>query len=695
MCGIQVHVQEGRAIKVEGDPEDHLSKGHICPKAMGLIDLEDDPDRLTRPLMRKHKGAEFEEVDWETAFDFAAKRLNAIKKKFGNNAVGLYQGNPTVHSLGALTHGQFFVRALGTRNRYSATSADQLPHMLAALQMFGHQFAIAIPDIDRTAHFVILGANPLASNGSLMSAPGMRKRLAAVQARGGKVVVIDPRRTETAEVADEHHFIRPGQDALLLAAMTQQLFAKDRVALGRLETLIDADDVKALRSVTAAFTPERVAPHIGIAAEEIARMTTEFADATSAVLYPRFGACTNAFGGLTLYLANAINLLTGNCDRAGGAMFTLPAVDVVGMTAKAKDFGHFDKGRSRVRNLPEFGGEYPVSTLADEILTPGEGQIRALVTSAGNPVLSAPSGHALDMALGELDFMLSLDFYLNETTRHADVILPPTPALQRDHYDFIFHVLAVRNTARWAPAAVQKPAHAKHDWEIFLELASRLEKRPLNAPGRVMRTLGKQATPKRLIRLALKAGPHSVRMKDLVTSPEGVDLGPLTPQLPERLFTQDGRIHLAPPLYLGDFARLEASVDAPAPELVLIGRRQLRSNNSWMHNCRRLAKGKDRCTVLMHSDDAKARDLTHGSSVVVRSQVGELTLPLEVTDAMMPGVISIPHGFGHHRAQTRLSVASKKPGASVNDITSSTRIDPLSGNAAFSGEPVEVEAAPA
>lgn len=684
MCGIVVSLDGGRAVGVKGDDDDPLSRGHICPKATALLDLEDDPDRLVRPL--RQYGSDFREVSWEEAFDFAAHQLNTISRRHGANAIGLYQGNPTVHSLGAMTHGQAFTRALKTKNRFSATSADQLPHMFAALHMFGHQFLVPIPDVDRTQHLLILGANPLASNGSLMSAPGIKRRLRGIQRRGGRVVVIDPRRTETADLADAHHFIRPGQDALLLAAMVQVLFADNLVAMGRLEPFVD--DVDPIRQKVQPFAPENVADAVGIAPDVIRQLAHDVAQAESAAVYPRFGVCTNAFGGLGLYLATVLNVLTGNLDREGGVMFTLPAVDVVGL--KGATAGHFARRHSRVEGLPEFGGEFPVSTMTAEMTTPGDGQIRALVTQAGNPVLSTPSGHVLDDALANLEFMLSIDFYVNETTRHADVILPPTPPLQRDHYDMIFHVLAVQNTAKFAPAVVDKPTDAKHDWEIFGELTSRLDSKPKLVPAPVARLLAKQMTPKRIMAMGLKRGPHDVTMKQLLQNESGVDLGPLTSLLPGRLQTRSGQIEMCPDVFLDDMDRLQASLDDDVPELVLIGRRQLRSNNSWLHNSKRLMKGKNRCTLRMHPDDAAARDVDDGDVVKVRSDAGQVDVHVDVSDEMMPGVVSLPHGFGHTKKGIRLEVAAAKPGVSINDLTSTSRTDALTGNAAFSGEPVKV-----
>lgn len=699
MCGIAVEVEDGRIRRIAGDPADPFSRGHVCPKAVALRDVHEDPDRLRRPLRRTARG--WAAVSWEEAFDEAAGRLREIQAQHGNDAVGVYLGNPTVHHLGAMLFAPTFVRALRTRNRFSATSVDQLPHHYAAHFMFGHPLLIPVPDVDRTDFFLILGANPVASNGSLMTAPGMRRRLRAIRERGGKVVVVDPRRSETAALADAHHFIRPGTDALLLLAMLHTLFAEDLVRPGRLAGFTDG--TARVEALAAAFPPERVAERTGIDAGAVRELARAFAEAKAAVCYGRIGVSTQAFGAVCQWLINVINVVTGNLDRPGGAMFTTPAVDVV-RQRKGRRPGRW---KSRVRGLPEFGGELPVATLAEEILTGGEGQIRALVTFAGNPVLSTPNGARLEDALPKLDFMLSIDLYLNETTRHADLILPPAGALESAHYDLVFHLLAVRNTARYSPALFEPEPGAKYDWEIFRELRKRMEagRRPKRVGAWIRRKVQDRMTPERMLDLGLRRGPYGVwggrklsreglSLKKLKRHPHGVDLGPLVPRLPERLHTSDRRIHLAPEALVADVKRVEAELPAPEADggfdLALIGRRQLRSNNSWMHNTVRLVKGKERCTLLIHPRDAEARGIRPGQPVEVRSRVGAVVLPAEVSDEMMPGVVSIPHGWGHHRPGVRLRVAERHAGVSLNDLTDDRLVDPLCGNAAFSNVRVGV-----
>ena len=698
MCGLSLEVESGRILSIRGDKDDPFSRGYLCPKATALQDIHEDPDRLRAPVRRTASG--WQRLSWKEALDETADRLLGIQEKEGHDAVGVYLGNPTVHNLGTLLSGVPFVKALGTHNRYSATSVDQLPHHLAALLMFGHQLLLPIPDVDRTMFLLVLGANPAVSNGSLMSAPGMPLRLKALKARAGRLVVVDPRRTETAEVADAHHFIRPGTDALLLLALLHTLFAEKRVRPAHLAPLVDG--VEVVNRLAQAFPPEVAAGPTGIPAETIRGLARDFADAPSAVAYGRVGLSTQEFGGLAQWLLNVLNILTGNLDRPGGAMFTRPALDIIGRGASR---GHFDRRRSRVRGLPEFGGEFPVATLAEEILTPGPRRISGLVTVAGNPVLSTPNGTQLDRALASLDFLVSVDFYVNETTRHAHLILPPPSPLEHDHYDVVFHMLAVRNTAKYSPRLFPPEPGALEDWEIFHGLTARLaRRRPLGWLREPAKRLAlRMATPRRLLDFGLRTGPHGWRspqrltLRALEAAPHGVDLGPLERCLPDRLFTKGKRIRLAPEELVADVERLRTrwlgGEATPHGALQLVGRRQLRSNNSWMHNSPRLVKGPVRCTLLMHPDDATARGLSHGEPVVVESRVGAIPLPLEVSEEMMPGTVSIPHGWGHGRAGVKAAVAQAHPGASINDLTDELAIDALTGGAAFSGVPVHVRRA--
>lgn len=691
ICGVELTVERrpdgDRVTGIRGNPEDPLSRGHICPKGVALADIHADPDRLRRPV--KKVDGEWVETSWDDALDLVAENLARAVNTHGNDALGIYLGNPNAHALGSATHGVRVVKAFRTRNRFSASSVDQIPHQLVAWQLFGHQLMIPITDIDRTSYFLVFGANPMASNGSLMTVPDFPRRVRELRKRGGKMVVIDPRRTETAKVADEHHFVRPGTDAAVLLAMLHVLFAD-----GLVRPAEYVDDVERVRELVADFTPEYAASVSGLAADDIRRITHEYAAADGAAAYGRIGLSTQGFGTVCQWALNCLNILSGNLDREGGMLFTEPAVDFVerGLVGR----GHYDKYRSRVRDLPEYGGELPVSAFAEEIETPGDGQVRAVLTLAGNPVLSTPDGKRLGEAFDTLDFMAAVDIYLNETTRHADVILPPTTALERDQYDIVFHGLAVRNTARFTPAPLRKPRGTMHDWEIYRELVLRTQARLHRKPplaARLRERVVLSLSPTFLIGMLLRTGGRTT-ISDLRKHPEGVDLGPLRPTLPERLMTKDKRIHLAPAIVTEDLARLKDSMAAlaAADDLVLIGRRHQQDCNSWMHNTERLTRGRARHQLLMHPDDLATRGLADGGLVSVTSRVGSVVVEVAASEEMMPGVVSLPHGYGHQVDGVRLSHAAKVPGVSINDLTDPERLD-VSGNAALSGVPVTVAAA--
>ena len=696
-CGIVVQTQAGAITDIRGDADDPASRGHICPKAVALKDLHEDPDRLRHPV--KRVGSEWVEISWREAITLTVRGIRGVQQRHGRDALAVYLGNPTVHSLGAMLFAPAFSKSLGTRNRYSATSVDQLPHHLAALFQFGHPLLIPVPDLDRTDCWIIFGANPAASNGSLMTAPDVVKRLKAIRERGGAVIVVDPRRTETADLATEHHFIKPGTDALALMAMLQVLFEERLVKPGRAEAFTDGLD--ALETACAAYTPELVSAATGMEAGVIRKLARRLAGTERAVLYGRIGVSTQEFGALCCWLINVLNIVTGHLDEPGGAMFTRPAVDLMHGGGMYGGAGRFARWRSRVRGLPEFAGELPVAALAEEMDTPGDGQVRGLVTHAGNPVLSTPNGSRLDRALGGIEFYAAIDFYINETTRHAHVILPPTAGLERDHYDLVFHTLAIRNTAKWSPAVVPRTDGARHDWEILSELTWRLarggalKRAKLWGVAMLARMMGLRGMMKRA--LAGSRYGERVSVDALERAPHGVDLGPLESMLPARLRTEDRRIALAPERFLADLARLAATLDLPAAadgDLVLIGRRDLRSNNSWMANSERLARGKRRSALLMHPADASVRGLADGVRAHVTSRVGSIEAEVEVTDAMMPGVVCMPHGWGHDRDGVRQRVARAHGGVSLNDVTDDLRVDALSGNAAFCGTVVRVGGQP-
>ncbi|TNJ34740.1 molybdopterin-dependent oxidoreductase [Arenimonas terrae] len=678
ICGLELQYEGPDLVAIRGDAADPFSRGHICPKGNALLDLEADPDRLRAPLRRR--GSEWEPIGWDEALAEAGERLAAVQREHGNDAVAAYLGNPNVHHFGHIAYLPPLLKSLRSKNIYSASSVDQWPHQLVDWLMYGHQFLLPIPDIDRTAYMLVLGANPVASNGSLMTAPGAEKRLKALAARG-RLVVVDPRRTETAEIASEHHFIRPGSDAWFLLALLQEVLALGPPSVqayaGKLHGLDEA-----LAAIVAMDTGD-VAGRTGIARAEIARLAREFRAAPQAVAYGRMGVSVQAFGSLCQWLIQLLNLVTGNLDREGGALPNEPAFPVTGPGTSPGNRGRW---HSRVRGLPEFAGELPVATLAEEIRTPGPGQVRALLTCAGNPVLSTPDGRALDAALASLDFMVSVDVYLNETTRHAHLILPPASPLTQPHYDLHFNAFAVRRVAKLSPPMRERSAAERADWEIL----DRLGAAHAAAAGKPWRDL---PPPRDLIAAGLARGGSGLDLAQLDAAPHGIDLGPLRPSLLSRLETASGAIECAPPLLMAELARLAAvAVDAPGT-LRLVGRRHVRSNNSWMHNAPRLVKGKPRHQLLMHPADLAARGLADGDRVRVSSAVGSVVTDVVASEDLMPGVACLPHGFGHARPGTRQARAAEVAGASYNDLTDSTALDGPSGNAALNGLAIEVAAA--
>jgi anaerobic selenocysteine-containing dehydrogenase len=700
-CGLEITFEEGdRVARVAGDPQDVFSHGFICPKGASLGALHHDPDRLRTPLVRRD--GELVEATWDEAFEEIDRRLQPILAD-DRNAVAIYVGNPAAHNLATMLYGRVFNKALGSRNIYSASTVDQMPKHVSAGYMFGGALTIPVPDLDRTMHLLVLGANPLASNGSLMTAPDARGRLRGIRERGGKVVVVDPRRSRTAEHADEHHFIRPGTDALLLFALVHVLF-EEGLAVDS-DLLAGTDEVRALADP---FTPEAVAGPTGIAADDIRRMARELAAAERAAVYGRIGTTLQQFGTLASWLVDVLNALTGNLDREGGAMFPLAAAGQTNADRNAPARG-FKTGRwtSRVRELPEVIGELPVSTLADEIETPGEGQIRALFTISGNPALSTPNAGRLDAALEQLELLVCLDVYVNETTRHADVVLPGPTALERPHYDLALYQLAVRNVANYSPPLLE--TDLPQEWQTLLRLTGIVTGQGPDADIAAIDAFVAQQLaggaegpegrtgPERLLDILLRKGPYDLTLADLEAAPHGVDLGPLEPRISDpthpALRTPSGKVELAPPEITRDVARLEAELGRDVNgQMVLIGRRQLRSNNSWMHNLTPLVRGKDRCTAWLHPDDAERFGLFTGDVATISSRAGSVEVPVEVTDAIMPGVVSIPHGWGHDVDGSRLSVARAHAGVNSNLLGDEQVIEPLSGNAVLNGIPVQVVA---
>ncbi len=679
ICGLRLQFDGSRLLAARGDPDDPFSRGHICPKGTAMADLEHDPDRLTRPLLRE--GADWREIGWDEAFERAGRGLAQVQQQHGANALAAYLGNPNVHHFGHTAYLPPLLRLLRTHNVHSASSVDQWPHQLVGAQMYGHQFLIPIPDIDRTDFFLMLGANPVASNGSLMTAPGVRDRLKALVKRG-RLVVVDPRRTETAAIASEHLPIRPGGDAGLLIVLLATLTHLGPPRLGPLSDRVSGLD-EALSAVNVAAAQTGLDTG-GIARERIEALATGLYRARHSVVYGRMGVSTQAHGSLCQWLIQLINLYNGQLDQPGGAV---PNRALIPLTGPITSRGAYGRWRSRVRGLPEFAGELPVAVLAEEIETPGEGQVRGLLTVAGNPVLSTPEGQRLDRALGGLDFMLSVDIYLNETSRHADLILPPASALTQDHYDLIFNGFGVRRVARLNAAVYPRPDDQRADWEILNGVAAAYAK----AADKPFQPL---PPPRQLLDLLLAQSNAGMTTAQLAEHPHGLDLGPLESCLLDQLQTPDGRIACAPPRASPCSTAWSNAAIAPAPEaLQLIGRRELRDNNSWMHNLPRLRKGRRRDALWLHPQDLARRGLEDGDTVRVSSAVGSVETIVQASDDLQPGVACLPHGYGHGHPHTRQHLANTRPGVSYNDLSDSSRLDGPSGNAALNGVEILVERA--
>jgi anaerobic selenocysteine-containing dehydrogenase len=730
-CGLEIQVRGEQIVSIRGDQADPFSRGHICPKAVALRDLHQDPDRLRQPLARRH--GRFEPISWQEAFDTIERRLLPILEQQGRDAVAVTLGNPIVHKLGLSLYLPQLVKALGSRNVFSASTLDQMPKHLACGLMFGHPMSVAVPDIDRCDWLLMLGANPMVSNGSMWTVAGFADKARALRERGGRLIVVDPRRTETAAVADAHHFIVPGSDLYLLAGMAHVLFAEQRLRLRGLQEHVAG--LQALQDALQPFTPERAEAHCGIAADTVRQLARELATAERACVYGRLGTCTQAHGTLVNWLVDVLNVLTGHLDAPGGAMFPKGAALAANTQGKPGIGRGFVTGRhtSRVSGAPEVLGELPMVCLAEEIETPGPGQVRALITVASNPVLSAPNGTRLSKALDTLEFMVSVDIYLNETTRHADLILPGLSPLEEAHYDLAFSQLSHHNQVRVSAPVFAAPQGQWPEWQTLLQLAAIAQGRGARADVRawareqedelarklageaapaVLADLPVEPGPLRALDLALRNGPYGdgfgqrpqgLTLAKVMAQPSGIDLQPLQPRVPELLRTPSGRIELAPAQLLQALAQVrsdDAAPDtssAPSPHdlsLSLIGRRDVRSNNSWMHNLPVLAKGPERCTLWLHSKDAALRGLATDDGALVRALGRVLPVTVEINDDLMPGVVCLPHGWGHDLEGAQLRVAAERPGVNYNALVDETQRDPLSGNAVLNGVRVEVSALP-
>ncbi|MFF9054686.1 molybdopterin-dependent oxidoreductase [Streptomyces erythrochromogenes] len=717
-CGLTLTIEGTTVTGARGDRDDVFSRGFICPKGAAFGQIDADPDRLRTPLVRRD--GRLQEATWDEAYDAIAAAVPGLVAEYGAQSVGVVLGNPNVHTMAGALYPPLLLKTLGTRNLFTASTLDQMPKHVSSGFLFGDPLAIPVPDLDRTDFLLLLGANPVESNGSLCTAPDFPGRLKALRARGGTLVVVDPRRTRTAALADRHLAPRPGSDALLLAALAHTLLAEKLTAPGALEERVEG--LGELGAALASFTPEAVAPACDLTAVEIRSLARELAAAPTAAVYGRIGSCTVEHGTLASWLVDVLNILTGNLDRPGGALFPLSATDRAPRPAGPGRGFTVGRWHSRVSGHAEAKSELPIAALAEEIETPGEGRIRTLLAIAANPVLSAPDGDRLDRALAGLDFMVSVDPYLNETSRHAHVVLPPPPPAQTAHFDFAFNAFAVRNQARYSPPAIPLEEGRMDECEIHARLilaVSGLHGAPPGAvderviadtlaraaadahsplhgtdPSEQAGRLAGRTGPEKRLDMMLRLGPYELVLDDLLEAPHGIDLGPLRPRLPEVLKTRSGRIELLPDPIAAELPRLRTALAYRPAALVLVGRRHLRSNNSWLHNVPALTGGSNRCTLQVHPQDAARLGLTDGGRARVAADGGSLEVPVEVTEAVRTGVVSLPHGWGHDRAGARLGVASATPGANVNQLLDGTRIDRLSGTAVLNGFPVELTPLP-
>jgi anaerobic selenocysteine-containing dehydrogenase len=730
-CGLELTIDDGEVVQVRGDDQDAFSEGYVCPKGVALKDLHEDPDRLRAPMVRE--GDTWREATWDEAFAIIEQRLLHVIDEHGRSAVAVFSGNPSVHNISLSLYASSFIRALSTPNFYSASTVDQRPKELASALMFGAGGSIPVVDIDRCNYLVVLGANPLDSNGSLMTAPNFGERLKRLKKRG-TLVVIDPRKTKTAKLADEYLAIRPGTDALFLLSIVHVLFDEGLATPGALEAITTGIDE--VREASASFTPEMVSTHCGIPADTIRTIARCLANTDGAALYARMGTSTQEFGTLCGWLPEVIHVLTGNLDQPGGAMFPLAAhggANSKGNPGKGKGL-RMGRTFSRVRKRPEIFGEFPIAGLAEEIETPGDGQIRALFTIAGNPILSTPNSDRLNAAFESLDFMVSLDIYLNETSRHADVILPGLSPLEVPHYDFAFSGISIQNHARYSKPIFPKPEDSQEEWRTLLRLAHIASDRGRDGsapdvadldgqfvmqmirrevgfetssvygrdPQELFEALGERTGPQRVLDFQIRTGPYGegfgtnpdgLTLEKLENAPHGIPIGPMEPRLPDALRTVSGTIELAPEMLMEDLVRLKSSLESDPPSMVLIGRRDIRSNNSWMHNLKPLVSGKDRCTAMIHPKDAEVHGLGANDHVEIKSRVATLVAAIEITDEIMPGVLSLPHGWGHDLDGMRMAVAGEHHGVNSNRLTDEEALDIPSGTSVLNGIPITIQKA--
>jgi anaerobic selenocysteine-containing dehydrogenase len=688
-CGLIIEHDGQQILSIRGDKDNVLSRGHVCPKCLALMDIYNDPSRIRKPLRKR--GKEWEEISWKEAIEETAERITDIQKKYGNDSLAFFFGNPVAHNYATLLTILPFINTLKTKNIYTANSVDAWPRLLVSILLYGNQALLPIPDIERTKYFLILGANPIISHGSVMTAPDCKRRFRELQERGGKIVVIDPRRSETAKIADEHYFIKHGTDHLFIFSMLHILFKEKLIKLNHLSNKIEG--IKEVEVLAREFAPEKFSEQTGIETKVIYKITREFAKADSAVCYGRMGTRTQKNATVTTWLIDLLNILTGNIDSPGGAMFTTPAVDLVGMAKLLRRTDWFGRTRSRVNGFPDLTGELPVAALYDELERHGAGQIKALLTLAGNPVLSLPNSKRFEKALKNLEFMVSIDFYINETTQYSNIILPPVTYLESDHYPIIELATSIRNTAHYSDTVISPAADSKQEWEILEYLGRNIgsNRGILEKTKAILKyVILKKVGPERILDILLRFGPHKLSLQELRKYPHGLDLGGLKPRLLEEM--NNKKVNLLPGLIAKEIESIKLELDDKnSGGYHLVNRRNLLGMNTYLHNFPRLLKGDNRCTLLINLSDAEKLNISNGETVRVKSRVGTIEIPVEITDEIMPGVVCIPFGWGHNSDGARLAIANKIPGVNINIIIDEKIIDTISGTSAVNGTKVSIE----
>ena len=723
MCGLEVHLDAEDHVKViRPDRDDVWSNGFICPKGTTLGRLHEDPDRIRVPMIREGSpdDPQWRQATWDEAFARCEELLHGVLDEHGIEAMTAFIGNPAGHSFSLSRYGALLMGQAGFPMIYSAGTVDQWPKNVSSVLMYGNMWKIPTVDIAHTDLWIIMGGNPQASGGSLLASPDQLAQIDGIKARGGQVIVIDPRRTITADHASEWIPIVPGTDAALLLAMANVIFAEVLHSLGAVDGLVEG--VEAVREACASYTPERVEAFCKVPAATIRRLARALAGARAGGLYGRIGLCNQEFGTLASWMVDVVNIIAGQFDKQGGMLFGTPAGEpfVWKLDTALTGAPEFGRWRSRVRGAPEVLGQVPCSCLAEEIATPGDGQIRALINIAANPALSVPDSQHLEDSLPLLDCMIAIDCYMNETTRFAHVILPAPSPLESPHFDELMWAWSIGTASKWSDQLFDTPEGYVPEWEImarlgwlctgaadadfdFAALDDGFFAVMCGMYGRDPETtlpLYDHGGPERMIDLQLRMGPWGDRygevpdglnLERVKAAEHGVDLGPMQPgRAAEVIGTPSGRIELAPEYILSDLPRLDAALERDPDSLVLVSRRNIKSKNTWMHNVKVLVKAGNRCTLLMHPEDAADAGLVDEAIALVSSEAGSVEVPVEISDEMMPGVVSLPHGWGHDRPGTRLSVAREHAGINSNLLAPGHFVDVLSGNQAVNGIPVQV-----